>query len=721
MSDFFMVPLFLAGALLAAIPVVIHLFFQRKAPQVFFSTIRFLQQCVRKTARRKRIENLLLLIFRMLLFGLLAVALAKPFFRSDLAGGTGPATAVIVLDNSYSMATRHQGVERLTAAKELALKLVRGMSDRDSVALLLTGGPEAAAKVALTRQLNDVHAQIAQAEIFDGRTDLVGKINQAYDLIRTSTDVNREIIVLTDLQANALDGELAEASRGQTGVPLIFYDCGQEAVVNLAVTGLTFKPGGRLGKKLSLLEAEILNPTDYEVPDARVTLYVDKALVRQQKVKVKPHARTTVSFSYPFAEAKSVTGWVQLSDDPLARDNTYYFRVGARDKIRTLVLREAGTDIAYLDDAYYLVRALAPRSADETQSASPIDPREALLAELGRIMLSDYQVVFLVNVRELAADEIRRLRRFVETGGMLVFFTGDRVEAAAWDKVFDPGGTGLFPAKLREPVGDAQAKRSVWQMTQPEFEWRGLKRLKSVPPALFERVRTYRFFPISDYDDETVRVLLQLSADDAEPASAPLLASARLGKGEVFFFSVPATTGWTNFPATKVFVPMLHEMIYAVTGEAGKLETVVAGEPKRFDFRDRTDAVTVKVYVAAAPQVKTWQPGGERPSVEFLEGLHKPGIYRYVLVAGTTEDEDHFVVNPYTEESELTRVSDAVVADKFAQTRFVLARTPEQFEAERRRLREGHPLSGYVFLLLIAVAALELFMANRTRPARAEA
>ena len=47
-----------------------------------------------------------------------------------------------------------------------------------------------------------------------------------------------------------------------------------------------------------------------------------------------------------------------------------------------------------------------------------------------------------------------------------------------------------------------------------------------------------------------------------------------------------------------------------------------------------------------------------------------------------------------------------------------LVRSPERLTAERLRLREGHPLSGYVFLIIIAMAGFELFLANRTRPAQ---
>ena len=270
----FMAPIFLLGALLAVVPVIIHMFFHRRAPRVFFGTIRFLQLCVRKTARRKRIENLLLMIFRMLLFGLLAVALARPFVRSAIVGGSGPTSTVIVLDNSYSMATVHEGKPRFKTAKEIASSVVHEMSEGDSVALLLTGGPRSGGKVELKHNLNQVDRDIAQAEIFTGHTRLMAKINQAFDLLKTSSNVNREVIVITDLQEISLDARLTESALAQDDVALLFYDCGREAVNNLAITGLSLSEAGRLSKETPTLVVEIFNPTSSEIEDARLAFAI---------------------------------------------------------------------------------------------------------------------------------------------------------------------------------------------------------------------------------------------------------------------------------------------------------------------------------------------------------------------------------------------------------------------------------------------------------------
>ena len=89
-----------AGAVAAAIPVIIHMIHTARAPEVPFPTLRFLKTAAEKTARRRRLENILLMILRMLLFAGLAFALSRPFLSeafglfAEQQGGTA------VLDRS---------------------------------------------------------------------------------------------------------------------------------------------------------------------------------------------------------------------------------------------------------------------------------------------------------------------------------------------------------------------------------------------------------------------------------------------------------------------------------------------------------------------------------------------------------------------------------------------------------------------------------------------
>src|SRR5437870_3777292 len=101
----FLSPLFLIGLASAAIPLIIHLTRSRRTKKMQFSTTRFFTDQFLRSYRMSRVKELLLLLVRMALCALFAVALAKPLLqppgRSVLFGQSR--SVVLVIDNSASM------------------------------------------------------------------------------------------------------------------------------------------------------------------------------------------------------------------------------------------------------------------------------------------------------------------------------------------------------------------------------------------------------------------------------------------------------------------------------------------------------------------------------------------------------------------------------------------------------------------------------------------
>ncbi|HEX8203657.1 MAG TPA: BatA domain-containing protein, partial [Isosphaeraceae bacterium] len=110
----------LLGLLGMAIPVIIHLLNRRRAVVVDWGAMQFLE-LGRRARRRINLTELLLMAGRMLLLGLVALALARPFWMpkpagADAAGRDAGAGAgaqrrdvVLVLDGSASMGRRAGG------------------------------------------------------------------------------------------------------------------------------------------------------------------------------------------------------------------------------------------------------------------------------------------------------------------------------------------------------------------------------------------------------------------------------------------------------------------------------------------------------------------------------------------------------------------------------------------------------------------------------------
>src|SRR6059058_3606115 len=74
---------FIAGALLAALPIIIHILNRRRYKIVPWAAMEYLLAAMKKNRRRLKFEQWLLLATRCLVLGLLGLALARPLGCAD--------------------------------------------------------------------------------------------------------------------------------------------------------------------------------------------------------------------------------------------------------------------------------------------------------------------------------------------------------------------------------------------------------------------------------------------------------------------------------------------------------------------------------------------------------------------------------------------------------------------------------------------------------------
>ncbi|HEY8668554.1 MAG TPA: BatA domain-containing protein, partial [Tepidisphaeraceae bacterium] len=135
----FLNPFMLLGIAAVSVPIVIHLLNKRKFERVVWAAMRFLRISVEQNQRRIKIEDILLLILRCVLLALLALALARPALRGANAGifGQAKVTAVVVIDNSYSMSQSDGVMSRMDRAKKAAEQVLDTLPAGSSTAVLL--------------------------------------------------------------------------------------------------------------------------------------------------------------------------------------------------------------------------------------------------------------------------------------------------------------------------------------------------------------------------------------------------------------------------------------------------------------------------------------------------------------------------------------------------------------------------------------------------------
>lgn len=202
LANFFANPALLAGASAGSIPIIIHLLNRQRFRRIWWGAMHWLWAAQKKASRRLRIEQLILLLIRVLILVLLAFALARPALHEGMGmlSGRPHAYRVIVIDNSYSMGYSVGGKPLFDKAKEMAVKLVEQLQPGDEVDVLLANDRIEELTPTAALKHSDVIRDIQAARLSDGTTHLPRAIAGACRLIqdRKSKHPRKEIVLITD-------------------------------------------------------------------------------------------------------------------------------------------------------------------------------------------------------------------------------------------------------------------------------------------------------------------------------------------------------------------------------------------------------------------------------------------------------------------------------------------------------------------------------------------
>ncbi len=555
------VQLGMLGALAAlSIPVIVHLMFRRQARPVQLGTLQFLKVVLRDNARKRRIKRYLLLACRLACVALMAMLFARPFLLAD-EPTEGDRLVVVLVDRSASMGLAGGTPPVDRAAADLGK--IRGRLGRGTRLEVAAFDRE----VAPIARLDDAPEAIAGPSA--AGTDYDAAMAWARDVLARSRGRSRDLHILTDLQRSALGR--GQAAKLPQGVTVRVVDLGRAFPRNVAVTGLSASPAGpRPGEPVSV-SATVRNASPLPVSGLGVKFHLEAEgatpIDEARTIALDGDASATVEFAVPELAEGLWRGHVAVEGgDDLPFDDRRYLALAVAPPSRVLVVDGDPGRSPLEAETYFLKAALRLAPEGETYAKAPFDPRVVDLFEAkgGLPDLARASAVVLANVADLPAADARALLRFVERGGGLVVFTGDRVTAEASASLVDAGlGVGRVVGPLSEPGRPWRLDR--WEAAHP------LLRPFSEPEH--GDIRRPAFSGITRITpDPSARVVARFRGGD------PALLERSVGKGKVVWFASSCDRGWGDWPRGRMFLPMVHQMVAYAAGlaEGGRVRPELA-------------------------------------------------------------------------------------------------------------------------------------------------
>ncbi len=509
----FLSPLFLIGAVAAAVPILLHLFHRRTEVVIDFPAVSLLKRAPVQQHRRRRLRELLLLALRVAALVLLALSFARPYFAGAAAPGAAPLT-VIAVDTSLSMTAPGQ----FDRAREAAARAVA--SAPASHALALVGFADSATIVVEpTTDRSAITAALSQMRAGSGGTRFRTALARASEMIGAR---DGRVVMITDLQqvgweAND-EGGLADGVAVEViGVPA--------PPGNLALTSAE--------KRDRRVVASIQNFSNDEVR-APVRIFAGGKEIARTDVTVAPNgaAEVTVDAALP------ASGDAEVRIDDAAGYQADNVRAVRLEAVPAIPITVVVADPTGAVGGLYIERALAVAGSGHEFDVVVRDGRD--VATRSAADLSRAAAIYILGTRTLDRNGRDLIKRYLADGGQVLLAMGPDVDPGTLADVL---GVRLpFEATpVRTPGATMIASDGRHPIFRPFLDSSG---------ALGD-VQVDQHRRLNDGDDRTV--LARFSGGDAA------LTEQLVGQGRLVVFTSDLDNQWSRFPLNPAFVPFAVE------------------------------------------------------------------------------------------------------------------------------------------------------------------
>lgn len=774
-------PWFLIGLFAVGIPLLLHLRRSRRANKIVFSTTQFFDDQFMRSARRAKLQDLLLMMLRMALLAALILALAQPLIRAPGVGswlGMGSSqTVAVVIDDSASMnalaaaSPDTAGSTLLDRSKAAATALLDELSPEagDRATVVLAGLREDGPTVLFDEPTSDfaaVRRAIESVEATDLGTDLEAAVSRAASLVgggsaeagdRGSGVAGGRVYVFSDAQLSGLRTTGAMDVGPTVGVVLAAVRPGEagnrNAAGNVSVDAVQYG-SSRPMVGVPFTFRALLTNHGRDAGEATVRLVVGDQTISERTVDLPADRRKIVRFTHRFANAGWFAGRVEVEvndaiGDAIPGDNRRHFTVRVEDRVRLLAVSGAPSNLARQDELFFFRTALA---VGGQRGSDPGEPGEGDAASVlvDRVTpetfdpdaLDRYPLLVLANVAALDEATIGAIERYVDRGGGLLITLGDRVEPGAYNRWVGDHRLhgGLLPGQLQRVAGEGVADDTPAGVTDGENERDNRSGMRTVGRSTFVVDYDPTHPVLAGFDEGALGGFSAVAFDrwfDIRPVDAdvlllgaggsPLLLEKRFGRGRVMLFASSLDRDWTGFPLEPTFVPWAFRTVSYLAQSSGTRD----GFLSTGTIASLPAAITQSETIAVTrPDGTTGyaQPGeAGRGEARFPE-TQRAGVYRVepqsdqpaAIGSGGAEATYQFAANPPAGEAVSLYLDTDRLEDIAASGASIALIDASQAMADAGGLAEPGYAAWDLLLMLALIAGLaEPWIANRLSRRRA--
>ncbi len=554
----FLSPSILWGMLAITIPIIIHLISLRHTRDTEFSTLRFIKSLKHETIRRLRIKQWLLVLLRTIAILCLILMFSRPLMTGTLTsklGGYIESRAVIIVDNSASMAVHTGDGTLLDRAKSSLPAILKGLEGETTVELYQTNPPRKlfSGSHEEGRSIMTGVKGIVQTNMTDNLWTMIDSVLQMVE----ASEPNRECFIISDFQS-APSFTIDSLNPNSDWK----YYCILQPKVenNISISEVSVLSQIKLPNHLVKLNTRVGNGGVTDKRNIPVELYLNNERVGQIVSQFEPSKFKDFMFQVYPGKTGIINGKIVIPDDDFPMDNFRNFDLVIPNQIAVKVIGQSMEELFLLDLAL---------SAITGETELLLIDRD-LSDDVERLFLSDIDILLLHNPTNLSNSAIEDLQRFLMNGGGLIWFVGNdlnQTDPVAWPSLLK------LPEliKTRHLDGESFFSTSIVDENHSLFTDLNINNMNEELPQVF------------GYNE--VRLQMNHTPLIKLNNGHPLLVESKAFGSSGFVFTSPLNLRWNDLPAKGLLVPLLHRMLILLGTKEFNVQPLLVGQDKIIDIK----------------------------------------------------------------------------------------------------------------------------------------
>ena len=687
----FLNPAILFGLLASSIPILIHLLNLRKLQKVEFSTLAFLKELQKTKVKKIKMKQWLLLLLRVLIILFLVMSFARPALDqvSVGAGSTAKSSAVIIVDNSFSMSVVNENGSFLNQAKVAAKKIVNEFIEGDEVTILTTAPNEdkvfsSTNQSALLKKIDEIQTNFYSINLLD-------QINFAFESLSTSNNFNKEIYIISDFQEEFFS-EANEIKYEQLkDLKMYLLPLNRADVRNLSLT--EFKSDNQIFElnKSIVFTANVRNNSSNTLSNNVLSLFINGKRTAQQSFDIESGESKKIVFEHTLLSTGFLDIFVELEEDDIEFDNRRYTTLFVPEEMKILSVADNQTDLSYLNIAL------------EGTNDSYFNVEKANTTRFNSFNFSEYDI-FIISGNGYSSN-LNKLKAYIEAGGSVILLPGSTELSADISNI--TRGLGIPSAESFIKSDD-----SFFTFDKVDYDHPIFKDLFESNKKQIESPEVYKY--LKTFNRGKGKTLISLVDGSA------FLSEYSVGKGKVLVFSSLPILSWSNFPVKGIFAPLINKMVSYLSLTNSSINQYIVG-----------DQINVNGSSLVEPAVRVLKPDNTEEFIQpELRGFNKQfsysdsdlnGIYKFYNGSKLFET---VAVNLYVRESSNKYLEAGDVEELLSsanpELNIINLTADDNFAEEISQARFGTELWKLFLIIALILALIEMTVSKSSKKDIAE-